>query len=251
MPSTIESIIWGVTANSRQVWDGFWEIAHYMNGNVQLNGDTDFGDARDNSPTSKNLKPHKIRWDVLGESTAVAGGGHDHSGLFLSGPVGEYGLKKKHFDLNSCRVLWTDLWGDEGDSDRYAIIGSVSYMNPGETELPGDAEDYVEITTEGCRTDLSAHASSLNAYDDSAGRWNSLNQQVLGYICGIEADTVTPGSNVGTETSVIVSMNENFDNAGPFGPGNPGTARHHIYVTQGSGNYNIHTLMFVKYRVAE
>ena len=67
---TLPALTLNDTPRPWEVWDMLWEVTAYLNGDVRIATEVDFGAARDFSSSSKNIKPHKVRWAQIG--------GHDH-----------------------------------------------------------------------------------------------------------------------------------------------------------------------------
>ena len=166
-------------AKSDEIWALFWEVMNYLNGNLKTtDDDCDFGDARDISPTTKNLKEHKILFGP---------GGHNHAWVGLEGSrIHSDGIKKRHFDLNSVNLLWWDYldtkapW--DGELHFVLIPGTVTVT----TDSNGDGEATLQVDPSTATSQLDIRQ---NWYDNSGSvSWDEWGRSVLGFIVSPEYD---------------------------------------------------------------
>lgn len=156
-----------------EVWDMFWEAAAYFNEGIPTS-DMNIGTVSDLTSSSKNIKPYKVRFGLFG---------HNH--LFNPNWISPRGLKKRHFDLNSCDVLWSSIWDQDRRSNDVehlvCVAGRVtititSFVGTAAlTKFPGDASSTLDIDTAG-----------MGWKDDSADHWDGWSKKWLGVIVAMD-----------------------------------------------------------------
>lgn len=177
----------GTTIAAVDMWDMFWECTDFLNGSIDFASHVDFGTAHSEDYTSKNLKPHKIQWDLVH--------GHNHNGSMPDGAISKWGLLKKHIDLNSVKVLWTNIKEETEGESKYVIFG-------GQIDHPNDPGVYMktEIPTETDHVDLDVNV--LSALDSQWANWGT--PETLGYILSIETDSAAPGDPWNAEDLCVI-----------------------------------------------
>ena len=119
------------TPLAAEVWDMFWELTSYLNGNVSFDDDTDFGTSRDFSVSSKNIKSHKVKWN--------SNYGHDHGQGGADYRLKPGCFRKRNVDLNSARTLWADLDTEGSPTEKLVVVSFGVTVTVAATNIFGSA----------------------------------------------------------------------------------------------------------------
>lgn len=205
---SIPTITFGTTITTEDVWNALWQIS--LEFNTLTWEHLDLGTEKSFLYTSKNLKPSKIRF-------FAPIGGHDHGPLIGGKRIHPAGLEKRHFDVNSCSMLWQDFWASGPEEERYVILpGRVTISSANNSEQvyfvkPVTTYPFTSISESfTLHSSTATYVSSLDVQPYLDSSWSAFSYSVIAIIAQPTQGDTSSDNNTGSRASVIVVKDSTY-----------------------------------------